>query len=272
MKKIKLTNKKIAILISIILVVGTASIFGINYYQEKESQKKIDTYITEISNIHNDFINSDSRDKKLQLLNTILNKFDEYKKSDNNYDTVADEYEKEIVTIKRYFIEDYKKVLEDNILSDINEIKDIELLSKSRDNLQQLSTLINNETNIICTNEEAKDFDTKINEFISLYDSQISILNEEKIKQEQQVLEQSKQQQESNQTSSNGINGSNNSGNNNSNGNNGGSNGNGSGGGTEHWSVDENGNKIPGSGSYVDDNGHVTQEDGSEWDLNDWLE
>lgn len=219
--KINFKSKKFIIpIIIVVIVLVVASVLGYRYYQEQELQKKIDTAIAEIEKTETDFNKEDTREDKLALLQSVSKEHTDYEKSKDMIKEIDEKYHSVIADMQKVFKEEYDKTLTDNTLKDIDKISDKEQLNNTKTKLDELLQTIQNEKDIVCTENEVKEYETKITDLVKSYEDRVTAIEkeeqakkeaEEKAKKEaeQQAAQQNSQSQSSSGNSSYSSGGSN---------------------------------------------------------------
>lgn len=136
-EKIK-NNKKIVISVLVVFILVLGGVGGyvakIKYdqKQEKIKQENIEKKNTEIQTEYDKFEKESDRSKKLEFVKVIEEEYSKYKKSENKYEECEKEYTNKIDSMKKYFIDDYDKSINDisnEIGKDINTFTDKDKLS-----------------------------------------------------------------------------------------------------------------------------------------------
>lgn len=272
--KINFKSKKFIIPIIIVMIVlVVASVLGYRYYQEQELQKKIDTAIAEIEKTETNFNKEDRREDKLALLQSVSKEHTNYEKSKDMIKEIDEKYHSVIANMQKVFKEEYDKSLTDNTLKDIDKISDKGQLNNAKTKLNELLQTIQNEKDIICMEDEVKEYETKITNLIKSCEDRITKIEEEEKKAAEEEARKQAEAAASNSNSGGSYNNGYNSSNSGSSGNS--SNG-GSSGSSGSWSRYE----MPdGSWTHYDHNndGSWTAHDneGNSWtsdDLKEWLD
>lgn len=287
-------NKKYIIITAVLLsvfIIGGCIFLKVN----QEKQKKIlDNKINNISNVLSEFDSKEEREDKIEVLNRIQND-ESYEKED---DKVLDFYNETLTKMKKWFLDDYEKRIDENILTEVETIEDKKVLEDSKTKLNDLLSQIKNEK--ISNEEQTTNYTETIEKVISQYDVKINeIVEKEKAEEEAKIAKEKAEEEaraakekevevaqnnsSNNKKSNSNSNNKNNSGNSNkssnsgksSGGNSGNSNsGNNSGGSNNQSkdplsgmkytvSVDKDGNDIPGTKIYQDKQGRFYDENGN---------
>lgn len=200
--KINFKSKKVIIPIIIaVIVLIIASVLGYRYYQQHELQKKIDTAIAQIEKTETDFNKKDTREDKVTLLQSISKEHVDYEKSKDVIKEIDEKYHSVISDMQKVFREEYDKSLTDNTLKEIDKISDKEKLNTTKTNLNELLQTIQNEKDIVCTENEVKEYETKITNLIKSYEDRITKIEEEEKKAAE---EEARKQAETAASSNNG--------------------------------------------------------------------
>lgn len=279
MKKKNLLLTIIGILVLIICIVGYTE-----YHNNQIKEETISRYTTKINKEYQNFKSNEDRSQKYILLKDFYKEQNEYAEKENNLSEIKDIYKDKYSKMQDYFVEDYAKVLKDNSLKD-EDIKSSskDVLNNAKTNLNDLSKNIKEESKYTLngSNKKIKKYTSQIDSLVKKYDERIKSIEEEEAKK----AEEEKKAQEAQKNSENGQNGLSNSSSNGSVASNGGSSYNGSynGGSSNYgngkidpswnsnWAVDSNGNKVPGSTGYTDNQGNMYNENGDYiGNLGDW--
>ena len=151
---------------------------GINSYRIHEKQKQISDYEKQISQIHEIFLKKKEHSEKLDSLKSFISEYEQYKKSDKAISEITVKYEEELKTMKRYFTDEYDKILSDNTLENVHEITDKNKISTTKTNLESLLKSIEAETGIVCTEKEVETYTQSVNKMIASYDTRIKEIEE----------------------------------------------------------------------------------------------
>lgn len=223
--KEKIKNKKIliSILVVLILVLGCSGgyVAKIKYdqKQEKIKQENIEKKNTEIQTEYNKFEKESDRSKKLELVKAIEEEYSKYKKSENKYEECEKEYTNKIDSMKKYFIDDYDKSINDisnEIGKDINTFTDKDKLSSYVTTLTNLKNTIHDEYEKykIIDKDKLNEYDKTIDANIKSYNDRLDAIKkkekeeadkkkaEEEAKAKQAAEEAAKAQQQASATAS----------------------------------------------------------------------
>lgn len=205
MKIEKLKEKKGIVIIIGVLLICIATTIGVVTYKNSEAEKQIKEEISNITKSYNEFEQIEEREEKLDKLQTMLNQYEDYKKTNDINEEVSNQYDEEIKKMRKYFTDEYDKILTDNTLQNVDKEEDKNKLSTAKEKLESLSELIKKEEKIVCESQNIKEYDKKITDLISSYDNQIKMIEvkeEEKAKAEAEEqarnIEQSTQAQNGN--------------------------------------------------------------------------
>lgn len=296
MSKSNFSKNKTIISILIIIVLVFISIISYNYYQEKERQEMVDTYIAQIQKAEKEFLTTEKREEKINVLKLLLKDYEEYKETSDNIEKIHKEYDITISNIQKQFKDEYEKIIKDNTLEDIENINDKDKINTLKNNLINLLEIIKSEIDIVSTEGEVKKYEENINVLINSYDNRTKSIEEAEKKAEEERLakeqaekerlakeqaeakiKQEENKQNPNTNSSNQSNNNQNSNNSNSSSNSANSNKlsnciNWNDIVKHTWSTDPNtGEKIEGTDTYVDSKGNVYDVNGNFlYNLNDW--
>lgn len=273
--KINFKSKKVIIpIVIVVIVLITTSVLGYRYYQQQQLQKKIDTAIAQIEKTETDFNKRDTREDKLTLLKSVSKEHVDYEKSKDVIKKIDEKYHSVISNMQKVFREEYDKTLTDNTLKEIDKISDKEKLNTTKTHLNELLKTIQNEKDIICMEDEVKEYETKITNLIKSYEDRITKIEEEEKKAAEEEARKQAEAAASNSNSGGSYNNGYNSSNSGSSGNssNGGGSGNSGGnyGGGTHY--DSNGNVDGGWTTDSSGNRHHWDNNGNTWSDSDFAE
>lgn len=271
--KINFKSKKVIIPIIIaVIVLIIASVLGYRYYQQQELQKKIDIAIAQIEKTETDFNKGDTREDKLTLLQSISKEHVDYEKSKDVIKEIDEKYHSVISDMQKVFREEYDKTLTDNMLKDIDKISDKEQLNNAKTKLNELLKTIQGEKDVVCTENEVNEYETKITDLVKSYEDRVTAIEKEE-QAKKEAEEKAQQASSSNNYNSSGSS----SGGSSSGGSSGGNTSSSSSGGRYQtgtsWYEDENGRTeyqkySDGSWTAQDDQGNSWSSD----DLSEWLD
>lgn len=182
MNKINFNNKKIIISTVVAIIIIVLAIFSYNSYQKKELQNKIDNSITQIEQIEKDFKSKEKREEKLAILSSLLKEHSEYEQTKSMIDEVDDKYHTIINEMQQYFEDQYKKILKENTLEDIDRIINREQLISAKTKLSELLQSIQNEKGIVCTENEENEYEKKIVNLVKSCDERLVAIEKEEVK------------------------------------------------------------------------------------------
>ena len=95
---------------------------------------------------------------------------------------IDEKYHSVIANMQKVFKEEYDKSLTDNTLKDIDKISDKGQLNNAKTKLNELLQTIQNEKDIICMEDEVKEYETKITNLIKSCEDRITKIEEEEKK------------------------------------------------------------------------------------------
>lgn len=185
MNKISFNNKKIIISTLVAIIIIVLAIFSYNSYQKKELQNKIDNSITQIEQIKKDFKSKEKSEEKLAILSSLLKEHSEYEQTRSMIDEVDDKYHTIINEMQQYFKDQYKKMLKENTLEDIDRIINKEQLISAKTKLSELLQSIQNEKGIVCTENEENEYEKKIVNLVKSYDERLIAIEKEEVKKKE---------------------------------------------------------------------------------------
>lgn len=184
-------------IIGVIAVIAILLCGGVGYfiYQGNVKQEVMNKKIKEISEVVKKYSASEKREEKVNTLKSMLADMEEYNESKDKFKEVSEKYESAISSMRKDFVKEYDAAVEGNTLDDIDNLEDIEIINKSRDNLKELSSLIEaeKEYTFLETNESKK-YMQKIDSLVESYSSRIEVLEETQKKAEEE--EQKKAEEE----------------------------------------------------------------------------
>ncbi len=173
------SKKIIALIITAVIILAVVSALGYHYYQQQKLERKIDEAFSRIEKTEEDFNGKDTREDKIAVLQHISEEYAEYEKSDDVIEEVEEKYLSVISDMQKVLKEEYDKILAGNTLKDIDKIGDKEQLSNAAAELGDLLQTIQDETGIVCTEDEAAEYETKIAAYIKDYDERIAAIDAE---------------------------------------------------------------------------------------------
>ncbi len=265
---------KIILLSLVAVVLLGAIVLGIHTYQNWRTEKTISEYQVKIEQVAKSFSETEERTAKLEILKELINEANEYSKTEKPIKEVVQSYKQEIQSMKSCFIEMYDTEVVQNTLSDVATIADKEALDNAKTNLTTLLDTMKSEYELTLSEAEHTEYVAKINSLVEGYTNRVAEIEkaeeearlkaeaEAKAKAEQEAKAKEQASKSNNSASSNASNNANNS-NKNTSSNNAKFNfdpnddSNLPAGWSHHWSLDENGNKIEGSDTWIDPNGNV---------------
>ena len=142
-------------IIGITIIVIAIVICGITYFKHQENvkQENITKQVNELENIKTNFLNTEERDEKFDILKSTVQKQEKYDKSKEKDSKVLAKYKEIILDMQLEFVDEYNKIIKENTISDIGKSEDIENLNKCKDNLNTLLSNINKEKEFIFSEE-----------------------------------------------------------------------------------------------------------------------
>ena len=280
-------------------------------HQEELRLQAIETKNSEIDEEYQRFEKGEDRDKKLEALKQEMESAEKYKKTEGAYKECSVHYEKIIAQMKNSFVSEYDdtiKIIADKIGDDVEKMDDKEALKSASSEFTIFKdTLKDDFENYNTIEQDSFDkYNSTIDEYMTKYNDRVTAIEkakkkaeeEEKKKAEEEAAEKAAQEEaerkaaeeaavteasQNSESASSGDSGTeesdyyyDNSSNDSSSGSGSSSNSNGddwSAGMYHSWYVDENGNKIEGSGDYFDrSTGELYDEDGNDLgNLGEWL-
>ena len=287
----------ILVIIGILVIcsgIGFAAKKAYDRHKEELRLQAIETKNSEIDAEYQKFENEENRDKKLEALKQEVESAENYKKTENAYDECSAHYEKIIAQMKNSFVSEYDdtiKTIADKIGDDVEKVDYKEALKNAASEFTTFKDTLKNDFENYNTIEQDSfdEYNSTIDGYVKKYNDRVTAI--EKAKEEARKKAERKAAEEAvaaeaGQNSENAYSGGSgteesdyyydNSSNESSGGSDSGSNSNGddwSAGMYHSWYVDENGNKIEGSGDYFDQNtGELYDEDGNDLgNLGEWL-
>ena len=306
-KKTVIMLAVIGIAIVCICVIGVLTKKAYDRHQEELRLQAIETKNSEIDAEYQKFENEEDRDKKLEVLKQEAESAEKYKKTEGAYEECSSHYEKIVAQMKNSFVSEYDdtiKTIVDKIGDDVEKVDDKETLKNAVSEFTAFKDTLKDEFEKYNTVEQDS-FD-EYNSTIAEEEARKKAEEEAKKKAEEEAKKKAEEEAaakaaqeeaerkaaeeaaaaEAGQNSESAYSGGSgteerdyyydNSSNGSSSGSDSGSNSNGddwSAGMYHSWYVDENGNKIEGSGDYFDrSTGELYDEDGNDLgNLGEWL-
>ncbi len=179
-------KKKIIIFIIIMLLILSC---GIGYYMYRQylEQKKIDEKVSDITKIEQNFYKNEDRNDKLIILKSMIS---EQKKDYNSDEKVRNKYEKTIKSMQTEFLKEYDKIIQENVIENLNELEDKEIINNHTQILNTLWSTIEAEKDYTFSNRsECDTYTKKISTLIEKYSNRMTAL-EEKEKAEAKAKKQ----------------------------------------------------------------------------------
>lgn len=265
---------KIILLSLVTLVLLGVIVLGIRTYLNWQTEKTISEYQVKIEQVAKSFSETEARTTKLEILKELIDEVNEYSKTEKPIKEVVQSYKQEIQSMKSCFIELYDTEVKQNTLSDVATITDKEALNNAKTNLTTLLDTMKSEYELTLSEAEYTEYVDKINVLKDGYINRVAEIEkaeeearlkaeaEAKAKAEQEAKAKEQASKSSNSASSNASNKASNSNKNTKPNNtkfNFDPNDDSSlpAGWSHHWFLDENGNKIEGSDTWIDPNGNV---------------
>ena len=184
-------------IIGVIVVIAILLCGGVGYfiYQGNVKQEAINKKIKEISEVEKKYSASEKREEKINTLKSMLADMEEYNESKDKFKEVSEKYESAISSMRKDFVKEYDAAIEGNTLDDIDNLEDIEIINKSRDNLKELSSLIEAEKEYTFSEDnESKKYMQKIDSLVESYSSRIEVLEEAKKKAEEEAQKKAEEE------------------------------------------------------------------------------
>lgn len=147
MKKI-LEEKRKLITCILIVIITLATIGGIYIYKSNVNEKEIKQLTARITSVYDDFEKTENRNDKLKELKSLNQEFDEYKKTDKSVKEVVICYEDNLTKMKKYFTDEYNKIIGENTLENSDKEEDKNKITVAKNNLVSLLETIKKETGI----------------------------------------------------------------------------------------------------------------------------
>lgn len=180
------------IIVVVVLLCGGVGCF---FYQANAKQEVIDKKIKEISDIEKKFSASEKREDKINMLKSILADMDEYNESKDNFKEVSEKYESVVSSMRDVFLKEYDAVIKENTLDDIENLEDMEIINTNRDNLNELSSLIESEKKYTFSKEsESGKYTQEIDSLVESYSSRIEVLEEAQKKAEEEAQKKAEEE------------------------------------------------------------------------------
>ena len=121
---------------------------------------------------------------------------------------IDEKYHSVISDMQKAIKEEYDKILTDNTLNDIDKISDKEQLNSAKTKLNELLQTIQNEKDVVCTEDEVKEYETKITGLVKSYEDRVTAIEKEeqakKEAEEKKAKEEAERQAAQNSQSSSG--------------------------------------------------------------------
>ncbi|WP_270486514.1 hypothetical protein [Holdemanella biformis] len=177
MKKI-LEEKRKLITCILIVIITLATIGGIYIYKSNVNEKEIKQLTARITSVYDDFEKTENRNDKLKELKSLNQEFDEYKKTDKSVKEVVICYEDNLTKMKKYFTDEYNKIIGENTLENSDKEEDKNKITVAKNNLVSLLETIKKETGIVCSKKESETYVNRLSEEISSYTERLKKIEE----------------------------------------------------------------------------------------------
>lgn len=173
-----MVNKK---LVAIISGVAVVAMLGCGFYY-KNKVSTVQASMLENSNLISDisekFNTSENRENKLEELKEIISKRDEYQKNKLFKEAVLTEYNTKIDEMRKYFVDEYNKILADNSIENLAEESNAESIKEKINNLNNFLNMLNEEKAFVLSSEDADKYETQVNNLIVSYNSRLKAIEE----------------------------------------------------------------------------------------------
>lgn len=156
-------TKVVVISAALLLLLITGVIFTCVIIAHNKEEQRINTIISNISNLSASFDEADTTNDKITIYNKLNSEYGAYISEKDYSETVKDEYEKSLAKTKKSIISDYESIIEANSISDLEKTSD-ESVQKSLENLLDFKKSIKSNTDAI---KEIDDFNSEIDLIIS---------------------------------------------------------------------------------------------------------
>lgn len=176
-------RKKLFVGIVGIIILIIAAVIAFYFWKEYEKQQQIEIHTEKILDMHEKFSDAEKRDEKKEILNNLLIEFEAYQGTDKIIEQINREYENEIASMKQYFIDEYDKIISENVLDQVEKIGDKDVISTVKENLEAILQTIQEEKGFVCIDKEVTSYSELINERISKYDARIEEIKKKEIEE-----------------------------------------------------------------------------------------
>lgn len=201
-------RKKIIVIldICIVLAIICVCVFGkktFDDYKAEQQQAMITEKQTEIQNFKETFEQETDRTQKLNILKNTQKSYTEYKQSKNINDDCKKMYESTLAFEKKYFVDDYDKVINLNNILNIDGVTDKNKINECSVALTDLKDTIKTEYDMydVVTEEKYMEYITVIDGLLTSYTEREKVLSEndvpEKENEDEQKEETTKKETES---------------------------------------------------------------------------
>lgn len=197
-------RKKIAISASCILVgviVVGGSVFAYQQYTEEQENNKT---MEQICSVQNDFSSNTEHNAKLNCLRQLTDEYNAYLANGKDNKQVIDSYTSNLNTMKQWFYTYYDQAITENTIINLGEQGSIDAINESKTKLESIKTTINmdSQEGYVCTEEQLKAYNDKIDGIIASYNERIDAINAEAAAQAEAAAAAQAAQQSSSQSQS----------------------------------------------------------------------
>lgn len=195
--KMKNKKKKITIITVIVIIIAIAlSVFGVKAYLDKKEQEYIESYIASINEEFNQFEAVDDRTEKLNMLKTEIDKYENYKNTEDSKEEIVNAYDEKVALMKQYFVTDYESKITNNTIAEIEKINDKKQINSSKKALTDLLELIKTESQLTLNQEDFESYQTSINDLVKSYDSRLKEIEEAEKKAKEEAERKAREEAE----------------------------------------------------------------------------
>ena len=171
-----MVKNKVYIFLSVLILAVAIFFIAIRVNSFNQSKKIINGYDVKISEIYTKFKSDTEKSDKINDIEELSKNYEIYKNSNSKLNIDAN-FESKINIMKNYFIQKNDKIIADNTLNDLENIKDIGKILYSETNISNTIATISNETDTIYTKSQSSKRRAELDKLIKSYEVRINDIN-----------------------------------------------------------------------------------------------